>query len=99
MISIRSYLAVFVALLALTAMTTGVAFIDLGGIGNVAVALTIAVIKAALVALYFMHLRYSSRLTMVFAAAGIFWLGIMIALTLSDYLSRDWVSRVEAVVN
>jgi cytochrome c oxidase subunit 4 len=80
-------------------MTTGVAFIDLGGIGNVAVALTIAVIKAALVALYFMHLRYSSRLTMVFAAAGIFWLGIMIALTLSDYLSRDWVSRVEAVVN
>ena len=99
MISIRSYLAVFVALLALTALTTGVAFIDLGGIGNVAVALTIAVIKATLVALYFMHLRYSSRLTMVFAATGIFWLGIMIALTLSDYLSRDWVSRVEAVVN
>jgi len=99
MISIRSYLAVFVALLALTALTTGVAFIDLGGIGNVAVALTIAVIKAVLVTLYFMHLRYSSRLTMVFAAAGIFWLGIMIALTLSDYLSRDWVSRVEAVVN
>ena len=99
MISIKGYLAVFVALLVLTALTTGVAFIDLGGIGNVAVALTIAVIKAVLVTLYFMHLRYSSRLTMVFAAAGIFWLGIMIALTLSDYLSRDWVSRVEAVVN
>ena len=99
MISIKGYLAVFVALLALTALTTGVAFIDLGGIGNVAVALTIAVIKAVLVTVYFMHLRYSSRLTMVFAAAGIFWLGIMIALTLSDYLSRDWVSRVEAVVN
>ena len=99
MISIRSYLAVFVALLVLTALTTGVAFIDLGGIGNVAVALTIAVIKAVLVTLYFMHLRYSSRLTMVFAAAGIFWLGIMIVLTLSDYLSRDWVRRVEAVVN
>ena len=99
MISIKGYLAVFVALLALTALTTGVAFIDLGGIGNVAVALTIAVIKAVLVTLYFMHLRYSSRLTMVFAAAGIFWLGIMIALTLSDYLSRDWVRRVEAVVN
>jgi cytochrome c oxidase subunit 4 len=99
MISIRGYLAVFVALLALTALTTGVAFIDLGGIGNVAVALTIAVIKATLVALYFMHLRQSSRLTMVFAAAGIFWLGIMVGLTLSDYLSRDWVSTVEAVVN
>lgn len=99
MISIRGYFAVFTALLALTALTTGVAFIDLGGIGNVAVALTIAVIKAVLVALYFMHLRYSSRLTMVFAAAGIFWLGVMIVLTLSDYLSRDWVSLVEAVVN
>ena len=99
MISIRSYLAVFVALLALTAMTTGVAFIDIGGIGNVAVALTIAVIKSVLVALYFMHLRYSSRLTIIFAGAGIFWLGIMIVLTLSDYLSRDWVSMVEAVVN
>ena len=99
MISIKGYLAVFVALLVLTALTTGVAFIDLGGIGNVAVALTIAVIKAVLVTLYFMHLRYSSRLTMVFAAAGIFWLGIMIVLTLSDYLSRDWVRRVEAVVN
>ena len=88
MISIRSYLAVFVALLALTALTTGVAFIDLGGIGNVAVALTIAVIKAVLVALYFMHLRYSSRLTIIFAGAGIFWLGILVALTLSDYISR-----------
>lgn len=88
MISIRGYFAVFTALLALTALTTGVAFIDLGGIGNVAVALTIAVIKAVLVALYFMHLRYSSRLTIIFAGAGIFWLGILVALTLSDYISR-----------
>ena len=88
MISIRGYFAVFTALLALTALTTGVAFIDLGGIGNVAVALTIAVIKAVLVALYFMHLRYSSPLTVIFAGAGIFWLGILVALTLSDYISR-----------
>lgn len=99
MISIRGYFAVFIALLALTALTTGVAFIDLGGVGNVAVALSIAVIKAVLVALYFMHLRYSSRLTVIFAGAGIFWLGILVALTLSDYISRDWVSMVEAVVN
>ena len=88
MISIRGYFAVFTALLALTALTTGVAFIDLGGIGNVAVALTIAVIKAVLVALYFMHLRYSSRLTIICAGAGIFWLGFLVALTLSDYISR-----------
>ena len=74
MISIRSYFAVFITLLALTALTTGVSFVDLGGIGNVAVALAIAVIKATLVALYFMHLRYSSPLTVIFAGAGIFWL-------------------------
>jgi len=88
MITVRGYFAVFIALLALTALTTGVAFIDLGGAGNVAVALAIAVIKAVLVALYFMHLRYSSPLTVIFAGAGIFWLGILVALTLSDYITR-----------
>lgn len=99
MISVTGYLAVFGTLLALTALTTGVAFIDLGGVGNVAVALTIAIAKAVLVALYFMHLRYSSRLTMLFAAAGILWLGIMIALTLSDYLSRSWISIVDVIAS
>jgi cytochrome c oxidase subunit 4 len=98
MISIRGYFAVFIALLALTALTTGVAFLDLGGVGNVAVALAIAVGKAALVALYFMHLRYSSRLTVLFAGAGLFWLGILVVLTLSDYLSRDWLSPFAAVI-
>jgi cytochrome c oxidase subunit IV len=88
MISVKGYFAVFLALLALTALTTGVAFIDLGGIGNVAVALAIAVTKAVLVALYFMHLRYSSPLTVTFAGAGIFWLAILMALTLSDYITR-----------
>lgn len=88
MITVRGYFAVFIALLALTALTTGVAFIDLGGVGNIAVALAIAVIKAVLVALYFMHLRYSSPLTVIFAGAGIFWLGILVALTLSDYITR-----------
>jgi cytochrome c oxidase subunit 4 len=92
-------LAVFIALLALTALTTGVAFINLGGVGNVAVALAIAITKAVLVALYFMHLRYSTRLTVVFAGAGIFWLGILVALTLSDYISRGWVRMFEAVLN
>jgi cytochrome c oxidase subunit 4 len=95
MISIRGYFAVFIALLAFTALTTSVAFLDLGGVGNVAVALAIAVGKAALVALYFMHLRYSSRLVWLFASAGIFWLGILLVLTVSDYLSRGWVSGFE----
>lgn len=99
MISPRIYLTVFFALLALTALTTGVAFIDLGGVANVVVALTIAVGKTILVLLYFMHLRYSSRLTLIFAGAGIFWLGILVALTFSDYISRGWVSLFEAVLS
>jgi len=99
MISPRIYFTVFFALLALTALTTGVAFVDLGGVGNVVVALTIAVVKTVLVLLYFMHLRYSSRLTLIFAGAGIFWLGILVALTLSDYISRGWIGMFEAVLN
>jgi cytochrome c oxidase subunit 4 len=92
MISVKSYLAVFAALLALTALTTAIAFVDLGGVGNVAVALSIAIVKAALVALYFMHLRHSTPLTVIFAGAGLFWLGLLIVLTLSDYISRGWVT-------
>jgi cytochrome c oxidase subunit 4 len=88
MISIKAYFTVFIALLALTALTTGVSFVDLGGVLNVAVALVIAVTKALLVALYFMHLRGSSPLTVVFAGSGIFWLAILIALTAGDYLTR-----------
>jgi cytochrome c oxidase subunit 4 len=55
------------------------------------VALTIAVSKASLVALYFMHVRWSSRLTWVFVGAGVFWLLILIALTLSDVFTRQWL--------
>lgn len=98
MISAKVYLSVFAALLGFTALTTGIAFVDLGRIGNISVALTIAVIKAVLVMLYFMHLRYSSHLTILFASAGVFWLGIMLVLTLSDYISRGWVSLFEAVL-
>ncbi len=83
------YFGVFVALLVFTGVTTVVAFVDLGRF-NVAVALTIAVVKASLVLLYFMHLRYSSRLTLLFVGIAFFWLGIMILLTMSDVVSRGW---------
>ena len=89
-ISPRTYYGVFAALVTLTLVTTGAAFIDLG-ILNPVVALTIAVGKASLVVLYFMHVRYSSRLTWVFIGAGILWLTILIALTLSDVLTRAWL--------
>jgi cytochrome c oxidase subunit 4 len=98
MVSTKVYFAVFGALLGLTALTTGVAFVNLGRIGNIAVALTIATVKVVLVMLYFMHLRYSTRLTILFAAAGIFWFGIMLVLTLSDYISRGWVGQFEAIL-
>ena len=73
----------------LTGLTVWVATFDLGRM-NAVVALTIAVVKGLLVVLYFMHVRYSSRLTMVFVAAGFIWLIIMVGLTLSDYLTRPW---------
>jgi cytochrome c oxidase subunit 4 len=87
-VPIKVYAAVFAALLVLTLTTTGVAFIDLGGQMNAVVALLIAAGKALLVVLYFMHLRYSRPLSWVFAGAGLFWLAIMLALTLSDILTR-----------
>jgi cytochrome c oxidase subunit 4 len=92
-ISVKVYAIVFMALLALTLLTTGVAFIDLGGQWNTAVAITIAVCKALLVILYFMHLRYSDRLTWVFAGAGFFWLLILLGGTMDDMLTRQWLSQ------
>jgi len=92
-VSRKMYFGVFGALMVLTALTVVVANIDLGStLLNTIVALTIAVIKAVLVVLFFMHVRYSSRLTWVFVGAGFFWLVIMVALTLSDYLTRPWMS-------
>jgi cytochrome c oxidase subunit IV len=73
-----------------TALTVWVANYDLKQ-WNAIVALSIAVIKATLVVLYFMHVRYSSKLTWVFVVAGLVWLIILFALTLSDYMTRSWV--------
>jgi cytochrome c oxidase subunit 4 len=82
------YAVIISILFALTFATWAIAFVDLG-IWNPVVALTIAVIKAVLVILFFMHVRYSSRLTKVTVGAGFFWLLLMITLSLSDYLSRS----------
>lgn len=88
-VPVKVYLGVFVALLTLTALTTGVAYIDLGPINTVA-ALAIAVTKMLLVVLFFMHVKYSSGLTRIVILAGFFWLAILIALTLSDVFTRHW---------
>lgn len=88
---IRLYFGVFAALLIGTALTVAVAFLDLGAMNNV-VMLTIACVKALLVVLFFMHVRWSTRLTWVVAASGFFWLLILFSLTMGDYLSRGWIA-------
>jgi cytochrome c oxidase subunit IV len=85
----RLYVLIISILVVLTIATWRIAFVDLG-IFNPVVALTIAVIKAVLVILFFMHVYYSSKLTKVTVGAGFFWLLILITLSLLDYLSRNW---------
>jgi cytochrome c oxidase subunit IV len=84
------YYRVFATLIALTLLTVGVAFIDLGPL-NIVFALVIAICKALLVMLFFMHLRYSTHLTWIVAAAGVIWLGHFILFTMSDYFTRGWL--------
>jgi cytochrome c oxidase subunit 4 len=89
-VSIKVYFAIFAALMALTAFTVWVAFIDLGSL-NVVVALGVAVTKATLVILFFMHVKYSSRLTWLVVGSGFVFLAILIAFTMSDVVSRGWL--------
>jgi cytochrome c oxidase subunit 4 len=90
-VSKKLYFVIFGALMVLTVLTVWVANIDLGWL-NTPVALAIAVTKAVLVVLYFMHVRYSSRLTWVVVAGGFLWLVIMVGLTMSDYLTRGFLT-------
>ena len=97
-ISPRStYLTIFAALMVLTAVTVGVAFIDLGVL-NFPLALAIAVFKATLVVLFFMHVKYSSQLTKLIVSGAFFFLIILFGLTLTDYLSRGWQTFPTAAV-
>jgi cytochrome c oxidase subunit 4 len=88
-VPVSVYIGVFLALLVLTAVTTGVAYIDLGAF-NTVVALIIAFIKMSLVVLFFMHVRWATGLLRIMVLAGFFWLAIMISFTLSDELTRSW---------
>jgi cytochrome c oxidase subunit IV len=85
----RTYFAIFGSLMVLTVLTVGAAFVDLGVMNSV-LALSIAIVKATLVVLFFMHLKYSSRLVWVVGGAALFWLGILLVLILSDYATRGW---------
>ena len=85
----RVYYTIFAILMFCTYLTVQIAFFDLGALNTVA-ALGIAVFKAALVVLFFMHVKYSTRLTWAVVLGSVFWFGILIVLTLSDYLTRAW---------
>ena len=85
----RVYFAVFAALLVLTATTTAVSFLNLGPWNSV-VALAIAFLKATLVVLFFMHVKYGTKLTKLTVGAGLFTFLVLIGMTLSDYFTRAW---------
>jgi cytochrome c oxidase subunit 4 len=84
-----TYYAIFGALMVFTAITVAVAFINLGAL-NFPVAIGIAVTKATLVVLFFMHAKYSSRLTKLVIGGAVFFLVVLLGLTMTDYLSRGW---------
>jgi cytochrome c oxidase subunit IV len=85
----KIYYTIFGILMLCTYLTVQIAFFDLGPL-NVVVALAIAVFKATLVVLFFMHVKYSTKLTWAVVLGSVFWLGILLALTMSDYLTRVW---------
>jgi cytochrome c oxidase subunit 4 len=91
-VSIKTYTAVFAALITLTITTVAVSKLELGEY-NFICAMTIAVIKGLLVVMFFMDVRRSSSLTKLIAGAGFFWMAILLVFILSDYLSRGWLPR------
>jgi cytochrome c oxidase subunit 4 len=106
-VPVKTYLGIFVALLALTALTTAVAFVDFDKLHtgihlidmiplNTVVALAIAIVKMLLVILFFMHVKYSSGLTKVVVMAGFLFLAILVSFTLADELSRSWTPEAGA---
>jgi cytochrome c oxidase subunit IV len=97
-VAVKTYVLVFVSLITLTLLTTGVAYIDLGPLNTVA-ALAIAFCKMLLVVLFFMHVRHSGGLVRIALLAGFFWLALLIGLTMSDYRTRSWIPPPDAWSN
>jgi cytochrome c oxidase subunit 4 len=92
-VSPKIYFAIFAALMICTILTIWAAEVDLNHIFsgmNIVVALTIATFKAALVVLFFMHGKYSSKRTQMVIICSVFWLAVMLFMTMSDYLTRAW---------
>jgi cytochrome c oxidase subunit IV len=90
-VPVRIYVVIFLVLMVGTGLTVIAGLQDFPGPLNVIIALTIACIKATLVILYFMHVRYSSRLVWVIIGSALFWLAILFVFTFSDYWTRSWI--------
>jgi cytochrome c oxidase subunit 4 len=89
-VPIRVYVIVFLTLILLTWVTAWVSTVDLGPM-NIYVALSIAIFKASIVALFFMHVKYSSRLTKLIVCSGILWLLFLLFVTMGDFWTRNWI--------
>jgi cytochrome c oxidase subunit IV len=89
----KVYFTIFAILICMTVLTTWVAALDIAAPWNTVVAMAIAIFKASLVILFFMHVKYSSNLTRAAVVAGFFWLAILMVLTLSDILTRNWIPQ------
>jgi cytochrome c oxidase subunit 4 len=90
-VSKKTYYSIFSALMVGTALTVAMAFVNLHNF-NIVVALLIAIAKASLVILFFMHVKFSSKLTKLWVVVGFVWLGIMLSITLTDYFTRAWLT-------
>lgn len=86
----KFYVFTFLSLIVLTAITTGAAFVDLGAL-NTVVALAVAVLKATLVVLFFMHLKEQTGLTRIVIVVALLWLTVLIGITASDVFTRRWL--------
>ena len=91
-VPVRVYVTIFLILLVGTALTVIAARIDFPWQLNTIVAMTIAIAKATVVVLYFMHVRYSTRLIWVIIGAAFFWMALLFAFTLADFYTRCWLS-------
>jgi cytochrome c oxidase subunit IV len=89
-VSRGTYLVVWVALLVLLAATVAISYVQLGVL-NIVATIAIAAIKALIIIMYFMHVRYGPRLVWVFVGAGFFWLAIMFTLAFGDYYTRIYM--------
>jgi len=88
---VRTYILVFIILLVLLVATVGAAWLPLGRF-HLATALLIALIKAVLIGLYFMHIYHSPKLTWIVSTGSAFFLAILLAFVLNDYMTRDWLA-------